>query len=67
MCNSYADHGHCIAGQSCPKSHNIDRIVLQKGGGVKRPPKSSVPMTDEQVQATADMLKEGKMECYATQ
>jgi len=30
VCFSYAHHGHCPAGNSCSKSHNIDSIIRQK-------------------------------------
>merc|ERR1712129_91243 len=31
VCFSYAQHGHCPAGNSCKQSHNIDSIIKQKG------------------------------------
>ena len=30
ICSSYANHGHCVEGEDCNLSHNIDLIVSQK-------------------------------------
>ncbi len=30
LCQSFANHGHCISGKKCPQSHDIDLIVLSK-------------------------------------
>jgi len=30
ICLSYANHGHCVDGESCKLSHNIDTIISQK-------------------------------------
>ncbi len=33
VCDPYANHGACSNGDTCSKSHDIDRIVLQRTGG----------------------------------
>jgi len=30
ICLSYANHGHCVQGESCELSHNIDTIISKK-------------------------------------
>jgi len=47
-------------GQSCDKSHNIDRIVTQKGGGKKRRKVETSKMTAEESLASSEKLKLGK-------
>ncbi len=36
VCDSYADHGHCTLGSSCPASHDIDLILDKKEGWKNR-------------------------------
>ena len=36
LCSSFANHGHCSEGKRCPKSHDIDQIVISKDANTKR-------------------------------
>lgn len=36
ICDSYANHGHCKSGKSCPNSHDVDLILQKRRAGRKR-------------------------------
>ena len=54
LCSSFSNHGHCPDGKKCPKSHDIDQVVLSKDANTKkndrkrkRPKDSGVESMDE--------------------
>lgn len=60
-CSSFANHGHCTSGKSCPLSHDIDLVVLSKDANPiinSRKRKLGVARKDGVVEATNQIFNE---------